>query len=514
MNANEISSFILSNKDIFNRLIDESLCETDEEKRLSKLADAASFAVHNVCGYATSARIENEIIQIACNHSVDVKSEFKPDSTLHVMTEAYHTGGHTRVVEGWIKGAPSHQVHSVVLTKKAKMENLPQALVTNVSEKKSEIIVLKETKSAIHKALELRQLASGYEHIILHVHMNDIVPLLAFGSSEFKRPVMLFNHADHLFWVGASIADLVVNLREYSSVFNDKNRQCHKNDVLPLPIPSKKSAIHVEALSSEDAEAIKQSLGFAKDSKVVVTMASSFKYVPFLDYNFIETAKEILKQSPNSVFLVIGPSPNEPDWKAAYEETRGRIKAIGIVDNLSVQKYLKIASIGFDSFPISSFVSLLEIARYNVPCLALITPLNDFDIFRDSGICCNSQEELVKKASDYLNGNSSLDNKMIQLLEENHFEQGFGRKLQELYSRFPSSHSVSRLEADDDRQVTDLEEFVAASHLAQSSINKYSKHLVKVPYLLEIYKKRDQRFKRTCLKLFNMEFDLIKRKAY
>lgn len=510
----DVISFIEKNKIFVEKLIAEGMSSENEEEKIEKLYDAAAFAAHNVSGFMCNSEIENELVRISQKYSVPIDFDFKPNTFLHVMTETYVTGGHTRVVERWIKNSPDSQVHSLVLTKNTTVERLPEVLVKNVADKNGELVIFDDADSYVQKALNLRKLASNYEYVILHVHMFDVIPIIAFANLEFKRPVIFYNHADHVFWIGVSISDLIVNLRGYSSTYNEKNRQCFNNTVLPLPIP-KGQNLNIDVDESiESNESIKEQLGFKKDSQVIVTMACGYKYIPFFEYDFIKTAKKILAKNKNAVLLAIGPNPEAKMWEKAYRETNGRLKAIGEVENKVVQKYLKIADLGLDSFPISSFVALLEIARYNIPCLSLLTPLNDFDTFRDSGICCKNQDELVDLACEYLKNKDKYENKLIDILENKHFEQGFKEQLISLYKEFPSSHQLHLFETDKDRQITELETFVAANHLAINKIKQQKKYMFKIPYIFEVYKRRSQTANMTCLLLLGKELILRTRKTY
>lgn len=509
----DVNSFIEENKSFFENLFSEALNEIDEEKKLEKLTCAAYFASGNVCGFMSNSKIENELIKISQKYSVKLSEDFKPNSFLHVMTEPYLTGGHTRVVERWIKNSPDSQIHSLFVTKEKEIEKLPEELIKNVSNKKGEVIVLNDKDTRVQKALKLREIASQYEYVILHIHMFDVVPIIAFANEEFKRPVIFFNHADHVFWLGVSVSDLVVNLRGYSSTYNVKNRQCLNNEVLPLPIPKANKNYNVLE-NIEDINGVKEELGFKKDSKVIVTMANGYKYLPFFEYDFIETVKKILQRNEYAVLLAIGPNPKTKIWEDAFNDTNGRIKAIGEIDNKLVQKYLKIADLGLDSFPISSFVSMLEIARYNVPCLSLLTPLNDYDTFRDSKICCSSQEELIESACKYLNDKNSYENKLISILDEKHFEEGFARQLINLYEKFPKTHTVHPFETEENRELTDLEIFVAGSNLAIDKSKTQKFHIFKIPNVLEIYKQRNKLENVTYLSIFNKKFRLRARKIY
>ena len=42
--------------------------------------------------------------------------------------------------------------------------------------------------------------------------MDDPTAVVAFGIEKFERPVIFYNHSAHLFWIGKSIADIVLDV--------------------------------------------------------------------------------------------------------------------------------------------------------------------------------------------------------------------------------------------------------------------------------------------------------------
>src|SRR5438067_2243266 len=69
-----------------------------------------------------------------------------------------------------------------------------------------ELMALNPAAPWIERARALRELARGYDAVVLHIHHHDPVPILAFADGD-RPPVVLFNHADHMFWLGSSIVD-------------------------------------------------------------------------------------------------------------------------------------------------------------------------------------------------------------------------------------------------------------------------------------------------------------------
>lgn len=466
---------IVDNKKKLEMLLSEARKNTDETQKLNLLAKASFFATYNVCGCFNSEEIENSLLNISQRHTVELPQKYNDNSVLHVFTACWITGGHTQVARRWIENSPSNQKHSMVFISQPNPEtDTPHLLKKAVIEKNGELIYLDNSKSFIEKALELRQLASKYEKIVLHVHMDDIVPILAFGTLNFKRPITYFNHGDHLFWLGVSISDLVVNFRTSSSRVNEKFRNIEKNYVLPLPIDE----ITQNSDSVTAVDSIKKELGFSKDDKVILTMAAGYKYKPFENYDFTNVISQILSKNKDTVFLAIGPSLDEKCWKKLSKKFPNRVKILGFISNDKVDKYLKIADLAIDSFPFSSFVALMDIAKYNIPCLSLKTPLNEIDCFEEARISCETQRELASKVNYLLISNESST--LYPVLEENHIGEGFQKHLNRLYINFPTQHQIYNVKQDKDREVSDLELFVYKNQLATAPKTKKSyKNIIK-----------------------------------
>ena len=73
--------------------------------------DAATFATKHTTDIFSSKIIEDVFLRIAQSHSIALPQSYNPNTVLHVMTEAYISGGHTRCVERWVNLFPE-QKHS------------------------------------------------------------------------------------------------------------------------------------------------------------------------------------------------------------------------------------------------------------------------------------------------------------------------------------------------------------------------------------------------------------------
>ena len=157
------------------------------------------------------------------------------------MTTSCKVGGHTRVVEKWINLAPCYQKHSVALLDQE--GEIPQKLKDNIKNKNGELYIFNKDDDIFQKAIKLRELASKFEYVVLNIHMDDPTALVAFGSEEFSRPILFFNHADHLFWVGKSISDIILDFRTIKSI--TKTRRNIENPYF-LGIPPETEEKYIE----------------------------------------------------------------------------------------------------------------------------------------------------------------------------------------------------------------------------------------------------------------------------
>ena len=70
----------------------------------------------------------------------------------------------------------------------------------------------------------------------MHTHPHDPSALIAFGTPDFKRPIILFNHADHIFWLGLSVADYVADLNSGGNKITSINRGAKNSFILSVKL--------------------------------------------------------------------------------------------------------------------------------------------------------------------------------------------------------------------------------------------------------------------------------------
>lgn len=472
----------------------------DSEKNFQLACAAATYATYCHTGYYYSKILEEIFLDFAKKIKADITCKvYKNNSFLHVLTKAYNYGGHTRVAEKWIEVSPNDQTHSVIVIDQEEKE-LPECLKESVKTKNGEIIVLDGTKSLLERAKELRKIASGYEYIILHVHMDDPTAILAFGTEEFKRPIIFFNHADHMFWIGKSIIDQLANLREVEDSITKERRNIQEAYCLGIPIDAKIK----KKLTKHES---RKKLNINENKKVILSIGGTHKYRQMGKKSFINVLLKIVSQNPDSEIIVIGPKPSEKQWKNAFKKSNGRIKAIGVINyNEGYFEYLNACDLVLDSWPMSGGKVMTDAITCGKPVLSLKNPLGQFDYMVKSESYCLSEEEFCEKAKLILDNEiyaKTILSEIQHNLETDHSEENWKKKLEKLIELTPKVHTVKNCYLEIENSKVD-EAAIALNYTYNKDFLKHSiakriisylkyfyyKNILKKPYLALKYLKK------------------------
>lgn len=423
----------------------------DYDVVLARIQRAVRFAVQNDTGCYCSPEIEAKLCKIAQSlPDHNEKSPLSPGTILHVMTTAYRSGGHTRVVERWIANSPPEENHSVVLINQEPM-HFPYLLEGIVTARGGRVHQLPPVKYT-EKGAILRSLSSGASKIVLHVHMYDPVPIIAYGTSSFTIPVIFFNHADHLFWIGVSIADLCADMSLWRCAFSLRRRGITNVGFLPIPIDER-----FPPLSRDEA---RRTLGISTEARVIVTMAQEYKYSCYQDFDFFSFLLRITAEHPERIVLAIGPSPTHPLWELLQSASAGRIRACGEISYEKIGVYLYSADLYVESFPFPSFTSLLDVANLGIPTLSLRLPLPHLDSIETSETICPTIDDLCHRIDAALL-NPPSTTIMINAITRDHRREGWLTHLKALYNACPATHQVTKISAASlDRSIGELEAYL------------------------------------------------------
>ncbi len=319
---------------------------------------AATWIAWHPCGIWASPMMER-VIRNYCKEATptDQANSATHQKILLVLTHAFQTGGHTRIAEAFLRERPKASTDIFIDSPNFP---IPDSL-SNLGLLSHSKITQSKTNSLQQTAIALQDLGKDYRCIVLLTHPEDPIPILSFGHENWNIPILLYNHADHQFWFGVSVADLTLNLSTKASSFSQQWRGTIHNAILPTPL-------QVEKPRTNSRSKLREALGISDHTYLLFSAGSSHKYNPIGSRNFVTTILKVLKNCPRDVLCIVaGPSPDTPFWKQAYRESNGRIRAIGKVNHDCFLNWLSAADLYVDSIPTSGWTTLLEATALGVP---------------------------------------------------------------------------------------------------------------------------------------------------
>ena len=316
-------------------------------------------------GAVASLKIERELARC---HAQMSPPPFQAQPTgprrfLHVMDEAYVIGGHTALCWRWIEARRGIERHNVMLLNQR--EALSNNLKMAVEAAGGNMRTLSPGLGLAERARQLRLAACELaDVVVLHTHPDSVVPAAAF-SQPGGPPVVVLNHADHLFQATGHIADLVFDIRDSGAEWTRNCRGIGASTIVPIPLIDSFEAKSAENTESEKRAARKE-LGLPQDAVILLTVASAFKYAPTRNLSFCRSIQPVLLANPAALLVAVGPE-DDGEWRWLSKTTGGRVRALGRRENLS--PFHRSADIYIEGFPIGSLTAMLEAGLAALPCV-------------------------------------------------------------------------------------------------------------------------------------------------
>jgi len=365
---------------------------------------------------------------------------------LHVFTETSSTGGHTANVRRWIELDANGHRHSVALLDQ--QNEVPTALRELVHRTGGEVLKMDTSVPWLSRAMQLREASMEADVVVLHLHPWEVIPVVALGVC-CGPPVLLMNVADHEFWIGGSVADVVLNMRESGGDWIVRHRGIGRINYLPMPLPMPDSLKQTGQQFSELRASMRKRLELPLDAPVLFASGEAYKYKPLPGLNFFDAARAILTSCPEAYLLAVGPS-EVGDWKALGQVTGGRVRAVGLQRDVSA--YRACADIYLEGFPFGSNAAFLEACIEGIPCvraprvgLPLVTSYGmtpkEFKQPADVSAYVRRAIELIADKDERRRCGESL----APEIRERHTGSGWLRYLRGVEAQLPSSHSVYHL---------------------------------------------------------------------
>jgi hypothetical protein len=404
---------------------------------------------------------------------------------LHVLTTALVVGGHTRLVERWILNSRlfSNDAHSILVLDQHRAP-FPLWLKQASENSGGSCTVLPHGMDMIEQALALRRHAyETADVVVLHVHPNDPVAVIAFAPAG-GPPVLLLNHADDRFWLGTGVTDMIVDFREVGRTISHQRRKAKRSELLPIPL--------IPRYEVPPSGACKRKLNIPEEAIILLSIGTSYKFGPYGSLDFPKAMIEITHRHRNVVCLAIGPSGTEAVWKSAFQKTHGKVRALGVLQN--IQDYYGAADIYVESFPFGSLTATLDAALFGKPVIRMpLRPVPMLGIDRYEGMCDNAadMETYLETLSSYINDPGLRhDAGMMQrrAVEGMHVGSGWSKFCKHVMNNVPPQHDVLQY-ASGERDTGTQEDFiwadiqVAESKYEGEDLSLFNKAFLKSPKL-------------------------------
>jgi hypothetical protein len=318
------------------------------EQKIDYLSAIAEYAWNWHTGRFTSKFIEKECKDLAESFSISekhVKIE-KADVVVLFATELYETGGHTRLLENYAEYLYRKGFTLKVVITRQRENQVP--LRIRESETIHEKFYLL-SENIIDKVRIIREVSDSASYLFNFQHPDDT--LLTTALNYDKRPYSFYvNHADHVFWLGLSISDAILNLRPYSQELTAGRRNEHiPTFLLPVRLNLKKH--HPSKSESRTL------LGLDSGAIVFVIVSALWKIYPDVNYNIFDVVEEILKFDKRINILIVGSTEED------YKKFSGRIKpdrvnCYGVQSDTAI--FLSAADYYLEGMPSSSLTALME----------------------------------------------------------------------------------------------------------------------------------------------------------
>ena len=211
---------------------------------------------------------------------------------LHVISEAYSSGGHTRLLSLLLQNSAT--LDQVLLTRSNAVDETAFFLGID----KSRIMKVFEDDLA-SEIIEIARTIARFNEVILYIHPNDVKCATAVRLAKAMHPqlkVGLLNYADHSFSVGIGACDFIFEISTYGWRLREARKISDKASFVGIPIRS----IELTPTSGPECYAL--------------TAGPDGKYKPSSGFSFADMVEALLTRMPDLRFRFIG-SGEAPFWR-------------------------------------------------------------------------------------------------------------------------------------------------------------------------------------------------------
>ncbi|MGY1773626.1 hypothetical protein [Blastococcus sp. SYSU D00813] len=332
----------------------------DVERVLRTATVAANFAYGAPTGALADPELERLVRDAVGGGAVRREARSADGGrVLHVLTEGYPVGGHTRLAWRWMERDP--RPADVVLT--MQHAPVPEPLRDAAVRSGGRLYDLREAFPTLTARAEaLRRLMDGADTVVYHVHPFDAVALAAASLPGPRPPIAFENHADHTYWLGLGAADVVVDNRAVGSRVAAELRGVPEHRLTLLPLPVEPAGAGLSRAS------VREQLRLRPRQVAAISVATAIKMAPIWGRGFDELLGRVLAEIPDLVVVLAGPTADGP-WAELSSAFPGRLFPMGVMPG--VEGLYPGMDLYLDSFPCGSGTSILEAAVAGLPPVSL-----------------------------------------------------------------------------------------------------------------------------------------------
>lgn len=399
------------------------------------------------CAALASAELEKQLILIGRGLPDTGACPRKGSKRwLHVVTEVYPDGGHSAMLRRWIRQDPQHNSHSMVLL--AQNVPVPEPLEEALKARNGSLFRMDPLDPLLARAGRLRSIVRAEaDVVVLHTHPWDVIATVALANPG-GPPVLLVNHAAHIFWAGASIADVILNCR-HSPQEDEWTAECRGNNrIMHLPIP-----LDDPGYLPGNREAARSLLKLPADARVMLTVGIDHKYTPLPGIDFLSAMGAVLTAQPEAYLVAVGPKFDER-WRELKEAAGDRLVLVEKQPAASMATYFAAADLYLEGFPFGSTTSLLEAGLRGIA--SVLPPKMCPPPFTTDGIALQTLTQSGDISEYVARILALLDDRKERLrigrlladsVRTHHCGEGWARYLEEVQSTMPAVHDVIPLKS-------------------------------------------------------------------
>ncbi len=297
---------------------------------------------------------------VRCNNNQRTQGNVK--TIAHAVSFLNDVGGHSEILRQWIE----------ILGGLVEKQYLYVTNVSNVPTRYSYLDDLAGQGVCIRQLPynslytdRIRKLVGFIEEdspdiLILYINPNDVVAVAALSAIADKPRVVFFNHADHIFWLGKSVIDLLIDFRNVSVKYSTSLRGIDPNRIRLIPLTT----------NIQPRKVCRDTYGVPEDSTLSVSVGSYYKVAGGQEPNYFEMINELLARFPNHYHLFVTDYPDQAEQQYASAEAGVSRRFISTGPLADLAPVYGVADFLIETFPLCGCTVRVEAMACGVPVVA------------------------------------------------------------------------------------------------------------------------------------------------